>query len=107
MGYVRALLRRWAFRWQLAYSCLQLQLDTLREEFTPMYMSDDATEAELCEMAADQRELAMRQREQATANTSGPVAYSVLRFTPPEMALSDAEIDAWNGYGSDIAELNN
>lgn len=59
MGFVKAKLTQWAFTWRLAVSCLQLQLSTLREEFNPMYLPDEATPAELEEMASEQRALRM------------------------------------------------
>jgi hypothetical protein len=42
-----------------AWSCLMLQLRTLREEYT-VYIPDDATDTEVTEIAAEQRALAAR-----------------------------------------------
>lgn len=71
-----------------------------------MYLPDDATEEELAELAADQREHAARQRERATTSTQWPVAHAIFRRLNNE--LPDlADLDLYNSYGSDIAELNN
>jgi hypothetical protein len=94
---VNALLRR-------LYASLFVLLCTYQEMRVPFmstyHLPDDATEDELLEMVAERRQLAMEQRERATASTRWPVAYAIFRRL-------DNEHDAWHGYGSDIAELNN
>jgi hypothetical protein len=84
------------------------------------HLPDDATEDELTEMAAERRQLAMEQRERATTGTRWPVEYAIFRRTHRELpglaaldlydehdAQALRDFDAWSGYGSDIAELNN
>lgn len=55
--------RIWPFGWSnpaFAFSCAMVQLSGLREAASPMYLPDDATEEELADMAAEQRELSGR-----------------------------------------------
>lgn len=71
------------------------------------HLPDDATEDELAEMAAERRQLAMEQRERATTSTRWPVEYAIFRRQDEHDAQALRDFDAWSGYGSDIAELNN
>jgi len=80
-----------------------------------MYLPDDATEEELAELAADQRELAMRQRERATTDLASQAAHAI-RYANAAVGQHRrmqqglpglADLGLYDGYASDIAELNN